>query len=148
MHVIVSVTTDTRTREAGTPSYRFVVTRCTGESLVAVFKLEVGLRIVVETPVFPALAVVAGTAFCAKGTLVLIFLFVTVVTFSRCVLEALALVAFLTFDFFMFAQKGKAGQAVIEQGVCPGFFGVTAFATLTQLALVLVIGLVTGIALC
>lgn len=54
----------------------------------------------------------------------------------------------LAFDFFMLAQKGKAGKAVVEQCICPGFFGVTIFATFTQLALVLVISLVTGIALC
>ena len=99
---------------------------------------------VIEVPRLPGTGVVAGFALLAETSFMLVILLMTAVTSQRCILEGGRQVAFVALDLAVAAGQGETRQFVIEGRVLPFLFVMTRLALVAQLALVLVILLVTG----
>lgn len=112
-------------------------------------QLIVGRAIMVKNGPFPAMGRMTGPAFRTKTTLMTLFaiiiFFVTADTFARCILERFLFVTALTFGQTMLTDQWKIGLTMIIASLFPVLLGVTVLAFFAQLALMIIIFLVTGI---
>ena len=111
---------------------------------VRTIQFEIRLSVVIKTPEHPAVGVVACTAFRPQALFMRILFRVTGRTGAGSASEYAGHVTFLAGDDGMLPDKRKPGEVVIEPYVLrPAFFAMAAFAPLSELVLVNIVGPVT-----
>lgn len=143
--IVIAVTIRTLTAQACLRAERAAVTAFAAHPGMRPEQRKVGLLVVIEMPLLPVDRVVAGRAGLAESAVMIVVVPVAVDAQFGCVSEDMRIVTVGALGFGMFAEEGKAGQAVVEKDlVFPGTFVMAIRAGDALRALVRVIFFVAG----